>query len=151
MIKFCLKEGEFMKKDTSEMLKELEKCSNFKEFISQNQENIEKTELHENLEALLKKYNIKKSEAVKQSEINEIYAYQIFAGSRTPDRSKLLCIAIGMGLPLDEVQLLLRKSGYAQLYVRTPFDCIVAFGINRGYKLIEINSLLYEYGLDTLG
>ena len=151
MIKFCLKEGEFMKKDTSEMLKELEKCSNFKEFISQNQENIEKTELHENLEALLKKYNIKKSEAVKASEINEIYAYQIFAGSRMPDRSKLLCIAIGMGLPLQEVQLLLRQSGYAPLYVKNPFDCIIAFGIHKGYKLIKINGLLYEYGLDTLG
>lgn len=140
-----------MKKDTSEMLKELESCSDFKEFFNENQENIAKKELYENLEALLEKYNIKKSTAVKASEINEIYAYQIFAGSRMPDRSKLLCIAIGMGLPLDEVQLLLRKSGYAPLYVKNPVDCIIAFGIHKGYKLIEINGLLYEYGFDTLG
>lgn len=140
-----------MKKDTSEMLKELENCSDFKEFFNENQDNITKTELCENLEALLKKYNIKKSEAVKSSEINEIYAYQIFAGSRMPDRSKLLCIAIGMQLPLDEVQLLLRRSGYAPLYVKNPFDCIIAFGIHKGYNLIKINGLLYEYGLETLG
>ncbi len=140
-----------MKKDTSEMLKELENCSDFKEFFSENQENIAKTELRENLEALLKKYNIKKADAVRASEINEIYAYQIFAGSRMPDRSKLLCIAIGMGLPLQEVQLLLRQSGYAQLYVKNPFDCIIAFGIHKGYNLIKINGLLYEYGLETLG
>ncbi len=140
-----------MKKDTSEMLKELENCSDFKEFFNENQDNITKTELCENLEALLKKYNIKKSEAVKSSEINEIYAYQIFAGSRMPDRSKLLCIAIGMQLPLDEVQLLLRRSGYAPLYVKKPFDCIIAFGIHKGYNLIKINGLLYEYGLETLG
>ncbi len=140
-----------MKKDTSEMLKELENCSDFKEFFNENQDNITKTELCENLEALLKKYNIKKSEAVKSSEINEIYAYQIFAGSRMPDRSKLLCIAIGMQLPLDEVQLLLRRSGYAPLYVKNPFGCIIAFGIHKGYNLIKINGLLYEYGLETLG
>ena len=140
-----------MKKDTSEMLKELETCSDFKEFFNQNQDNIMKCKLCENLEALLKKNNIKKADAVKASEINEIYAYQIFAGSRMPDRSKLLCIAIGMGLPLQEVQLLLRQSGYAPLYVKNPFDCIIAFGIHKGYKLIKINGLLYEYGLDTLG
>ena len=140
-----------MKKDTSEMLKELETCSDFKEFFYENKDCLTKKELHENLEVLLKKYNIKKADAVRASEINEIYAYQIFAGSRMPDRKKLLCIAIGMGLPLYEVQLLLRSSGYAQLYVKNPSDCIITFGIHKGYKLIKINGLLYEYGLETLG
>ncbi len=140
-----------MKKDTSEMLSELEKCSNFKDFLNSNRDNITQTELRDNLEALLKKYGIKKAEAVKASELNEIYAYQIFAGSRKPDRSKLLCIAVGMGLPLEEIQRLLRSSGYAPLYVKIPFDCIVAFGIYKGYNLIKINGMLYEYGFDTLG
>lgn len=140
-----------MKKDTSEMLSELEKCSNFRDFLNSNKDNITQTDLRNNLEALLKKYDIKKAEAVKASELNEIYAYQIFAGSRKPERSKLLCIAIGMGLPLEEVQKLLRSSGYAPLYVKIPFDCIVAFGIYKGYNLIKINGMLYEYGFDTLG
>lgn len=140
-----------MKKDTSEMLSELEKCSNFRDFLNSNKDNITQTDLRNNLEALLKKYGIKKAEAVKASELNEIYAYQIFAGSRKPDRSKLLCIAVGMGLPLEETQRLLRSSGYAPLYVKIPFDCIVAFGIYKGYNLIKINGMLYEYGFDTLG
>lgn len=119
--------------------------------MNSNKDNITQTDLRNNLEALLKKYDIKKAEAVKASELNEIYAYQIFAGSRKPERSKLLCIAIGMGLPLEEVQKLLRSSGYAPLYVKIPFDCIVAFGIYKGYNLIKINGMLYEYGFDTLG
>ena len=140
-----------MKKDTSEMLSELEKCSNFRDFLNSNKDNITQTDLRNNLEALLKKYGIKKSEAVKASELNEIYAYQIFAGSRKPDRSKLLCIAVGMGLPLEETQRLLRSSGYAPLYVKIPYDSIVAFGIYKDYNLIKINGMLYEYGFDTLG
>lgn len=140
-----------MRKDTSEMLSELKACSDFRDFLSSNEENVITTELHENLERLLKKYNIKKSEAVKASELNEIYAYQIFAGSRRPDRTKLLCIAIGMGLPLEEVNGLLKSSGYASLYVKNPFDCIVAFGIFKKYDLIKINGMLYDYGFDTLG
>ena len=113
-----------MVKDTSEMLKELETFSNFKDFFSENQDFITKKQLSENLAELLLKYNIKKSEAVKSSEINEIYAYQIFAGSRLPDRDKLLCILIGMKLPLEEVQNVLKSSGYAPLYPKNEKDCM---------------------------
>ena len=137
--------------DTSEMLLELENCSDFKEFLSENSEIILKKELSLALNELLERYNIKKSEAVKNSEINEIYAYQIFAGSRVPERNKLLCICIGMDLELCDVQALLKTTGYAPLYVKNPFDCTVAFGIHKKLKLLEINALLYENGLDTLG
>ena len=140
-----------MVKDTSQMLLELENCSDFKEFLSENSEIILKKELSLALNELLERYNIKKSEAVKNSEINEIYAYQIFAGSRVPERNKLLCICIGMGLDLSDVQALLKTTGYAPLYVKNPFDCTVAFGIHKKLKLLEINALLYENGLDTLG
>ncbi len=140
-----------MVKDTSEMLKELESFSNFKDFFSENQDFITKKQLSENLAELLLKYDIKKSEAVKRSEINEIYAYQIFAGSRLPDRDKLLCILIGMELPLDEVQRILKTSGYAPLYPKTEKDCIIAFGIMKKYNLMKINALLYDYDFDTLG
>ncbi len=140
-----------MVKDTSEMLLELEGCSDFKEFLNENSETIIKKELSHCLIELLDKHNIKKSEAVKNSEINEIYAYQIFAGSRIPERNKLLCICIGMGLELSEVQTLLKSTGYAPLYIKNPFDCTIVFGIHKKLKLLEINSLLYENGLDTLG
>jgi len=140
-----------MVKDTSQMLLELENCSDFKEFLNENSENIVKKELSLCLNELLKQHNIKKSAAVRHSEINEIYAYQIFAGSRVPERNKLLCICIGMGLELSEVQTLLKTTGYAPLYVKNPFDCTVAFGIHKKLKLLEINALLYENGLDTLG
>ena len=140
-----------MVKDTSEMLSELAACSDFKEFLNENSEIIVKKELSHCLNELLLKHNIKKNEAVKNSQINEIYAYQIFSGSRVPERNKLLCICIGMGLELLEVQNLLKVSGYAPLYVKNPFDCTIMFGIHKKLKLLEINALLYENGLDTLG
>lgn len=140
-----------MVKDTVELLKELKNYSDFNKFLNNNNEEITKKELSKCLTQLLEKHNIKKSEAVKRSEINEIYAYQIFAGSRIPERNKLLCIAIGMGLDLNEVQTLLKTTGYAPLYVKIPFDCAVAFGIYQKKNLLEINRLLYDYGLETLG
>ena len=93
----------------------------------------------------------KKSQIFRKSEVSEIYGYQIFSGLRVPERKKLLCLAIGMGLNLDETQTLLKCAGYSTLYVKIPFDSVVLFGICKGLSVVDINELLYEYGLETLG
>ena len=140
-----------MKKDTTEMLRELETCEDFTAFYRENSDSIIKKQLSEYLEELLLAHGIKKKDAIKNAEINDIYAYQIFSGTRIPERSKLLNLAIGMQLTLDEVQNLLRCSGYAPLYVKKEFDCIIIYGICKKLKITEINSILYEFSLDTLG
>lgn len=140
-----------MKKDTSELLKELENCSDFRAFYSDNSAVLLNTSLSEQLNMLLEKYCIKKAEAIKRSELSEIYAYQIFSGVRVPERKKLLSLAIGMGISFSEVQLLLRSCSYAPLYVKNEFDCIIIYGIIKHMSVIEINELLFEFGFETLG
>ena len=83
--------------------------------------------------------------------MSEVYAYQIFSGLRIPDRKKLLCIAIAMKLSLDDVQTLLKCAGYAVLYVKIPFDSIILYGICKKLSVVEINEILYEYGIEILG
>ena len=140
-----------MKKDTSDMLMELQNCSDFNNYYNENSAFIVRATLSRYLESLLSVHGIKKSDAIKKSELNEIYAYQIFSGVRVPERKKLLCLAVGMRLTLDEVQNLLKCASYAQLYVKNTFDCIVIFGICKGLTVPEINEILYEYGMETLG
>ena len=103
------------------------------------------------LEQLLAKKGLKKSAVIKEAEMSEVYGYQIFSGLRVPERKKLLCLAVAMKLNIDEMQTLLKTAGYSPLYVKLPFDSIVLYGICKGLSVIEINELLYEYGLDTLG
>lgn len=140
-----------MKKDTSEILKELQGCSDFVSFVNRNSDSMVSMNLSELLSELLKKKNITKSEAIKRSLLNEVYAYQIFSGVRVPERKKLLSLAVGMGLDLDEVQGLLKCSGYAPLYVKLEFDCTVIYGIFKKLSVIDLNALLFENDLDTLG
>jgi len=140
-----------MQKDTSALLAELQNYKSFKAFYNENSNQLTEKSLSEYLNQLLMEKGIKKAEAVKRSELNDIYAFQIFSGVRVPERKKLLCIAIGMGLDLKEVQTLLKCSGYAQLYVKTPFDCVIIYGICNKYTVAKINSLLYEYDFETLG
>jgi len=32
-----------------------------------------------------------------------------------------------------------------------PFDSIIIYGICKGLSVVEINEILYDYGLETLG
>jgi len=140
-----------MQKDTSKMLEELKNCSDFSRFYNENREYTVKAALSEYLEALLEKYKVKKADVIRKSELSEVYAYQIFSGVRVPERKKLLCLTIAMGINLDEVQTVLKCCGYAQLYVKNPFDCIVIYGICKNMSVQQINYLLYDYKMETLG
>ena len=140
-----------MNKDTSKIVEELSLCDDFKTFYDENREYMVNSSLSELLKELAEKKGKRKSDIIRDSEISEVYAYQIFSGLRVPERKKLLCLAVGMELELDEVQTLLKCAGYPPLYVKISFDSIILYGICKRMSVVEINGLLYEYGLDTLG
>lgn len=137
-------------KSTVEIVNELKLCSDFKAFYNENGDFMIKKNLADFLSELITKKGLEKSEIIKKSEVSEVYCYQIFQGVRIPERKKLLCIAIAMGLNLEEVQELLKCAGYSQLYIKIPFDSVVMYGICKKKTVIEINGILYEYGLETL-
>ncbi len=140
-----------MTKDTAKIVEELGVCPDFQTFYDENRDYIITEDLSALLDKLMKKYNLKKSQVIRAAEMSEVYAYQIFSGLRVPERKKLLCLAVAMALPLDEVQTLLKSAGYPTLYVKLPFDSIVLYGICKKLTVVEINELLFEYGLETLG
>ena len=140
-----------MKKDTAKLLEELKNCSDFQQFYQENEGSIITETLSQMLNELLQTHQIKKAEAIRNSELSEDYAYQIFSGLRIPERKKLLSLAIGMKLNLEEIQALLKTAGYAQLYVKNAFDCILVYGICKKLPVSQINYLLFDYGMETLG
>ena len=140
-----------MEKNTAEIVKELGLCPDFQTFYSENKDYMLNQKLTELLAQLLESKGLKKSQVIQKAELSEVYGYQIFSGIRVPERKKLLCLAVGMGLNIDEAQQLLKCAGYAQLYVKLPFDSIVLYGLCKGLSVVQINELLFSYGLETLG
>ena len=140
-----------MIKDTSKIVEELGLCPDFNTFYNENKEYMVSADLSQLLEKLIVKNNLKKSQIIREAEMSEVYAYQIFSGLRIPERKKLLCLAIAMKLTIDEVQSLLKCAGYSTLYVKLPFDSIVLYGICKKLSVVQINEILYEYDLETLG
>lgn len=140
-----------MNKSTTKIVEELGLCADFNTFYNENKDYMVTSSLAEMLDNLLKEKSLKKSQVIKNAELSEVYAYQIFSGLRVPERKKLLCLAIGMSLNLEEVQTLLKCAGYSPLYVKLPFDSIILYGICKKLSVVEINELLFEYDLETLG
>jgi len=140
-----------MSKDTSEIVKELGLCPDFNTFYDENKAYMVTDSLATLLTRLLREKGLKKADVIRAAELSEVYGYQIFSGLRVPERKKLLALALGMRLNLEEAQILLKCAGFSPLYVKLPFDSIVIYGLCKGVSVVEVNELLYEYGEDTLG
>ncbi len=139
------------KKDTSKLLEELTACADFNEFYKDNGDYMVDKTLSEMLKYYFEKKQLRKSEVIRNSELSEIYGYQIFSGARIPERKKLLCLILSRGLNVEETQKILKSAGYSPLYTRIPFDCAILYAVNNGYTVLETNALLYKNGLELLG
>lgn len=133
-----------MKKSTQELLEVLTKSKSIQNYIDENDESFSDCTLSEYVNTLALKKNLSKSEVVRGSNLSTVYAYKIFSGERAPKRDKLLALAFGLKLDLDETQRMLKIGGAGALYPRIKRDSVIIFAIKEGLSLIDCNELLYE-------
>lgn len=131
-----------MKKTTEELLETLKKENSINHYFNNNTEDFIKSSLSEYLNQLLYEKDINKTKAIEKSNLNNIYAYEIFSGKKNPSRNKLLQLAFGMELDLQSVQRLLRIAGLSELYPRNKRDSIIIFAFNNFLNLLECEELL---------
>lgn len=132
------------KKDTIALQSELRRSENIEQFVKENMSEFGIVSVSEYLSDLLKKYNLEKCDVTKRGGFAGNYLYQIFNGKKKASRDKLLQVALGFPLTLEETQMLLRLGGYAELYVRDSRDAFIMFGLEKRYGLQELNELLYK-------
>lgn len=138
------KEGADRRKDTVTLQNELRHSESVEQFVRDNSEELGVMSVSEYLNGLLKKYNLEKSDVTKRGGFNGNYLYQIFNGKKKASRDKLIQIALGFPLTVEETQELLKCGGYAELYVRDGRDAFLMFAVEKKYTLREINELLYK-------
>lgn len=139
-----------MGKDTEELFNELKKAKELGDFITENTEEFEVLPLIELLVQLLKKYDKTKIDVIKAARLDFTYGYQIFDGKKRPRREKLLQLAFGFSLSVEDANRMLRAGGVSGLYVRNKRDVICMYCLQKGMTLEECNSHLYQMEEDTL-
>lgn len=137
-------------KKTSELLEELKKSGNIKEYFDHNRDELSNIELKGYLDGLLIAKGVKRAQAIRRSGLNDIYAYQIFSGLRHPTRDKIISLCFGMELTVDEAQHLLNKAGVAELYPRNSRDSIILHALKNGLSVIECDTQLSDLGENPL-
>ncbi len=139
-----------MAKETKDMLEQLKQAKSLEGYLADNDGEMVRGTLQEHLAVLLQETGLPKAEVLRRAEINDIYGYQLFAGSRRPSRDKVVALCVGFGLSAERTQQLLKATGFAPLYPKNQRDSILLFGLQNGHTVLQINSALYEYGEPTL-
>lgn len=139
-----------MEKTTEELLNELQKAEDIFEFAKENETELESVTLTELLEQFLDKYQKPKKDVIKDAGLDTTYGYQIFDGRKKPRRDKLLQLAFGFPLTVDDTNKLFRAGGVSSLYVRCKRDTICMYCLQQGMTIDECNALLYQAGEETL-
>lgn len=137
-------------KDTNSLQQELMDTPDLDRFLSENQDSFRSGSTHELLNALFQKRNISKAALAKQSGMSEVYLHQVFAGRRSPSRSRLICLCFGLSATLEETQELLKQCALAQLYPKNKRDAIIMYGLVNGISLFDVNDKLFSEGEETL-
>ncbi len=138
-------------KDTDTLLHSLKKAENFQTALSETRDHTIDQTLKDYLNTWLLNKKITKSTVLKKAGITEATGYQYFDGKRNPSREKVIALAIGLDLLLEETNELMKKTGYAQLYPKHPWDAVVIYGITHHLTITEIDDLLYSEELKTFG
>lgn len=133
-------------KSTGVLQSELKNAVKLEDFLENNATVLKAKTVSEFLMEMLIKYNLEKSAVVARSGLSGTYAYQIFDGRKAAGREKLLQLAFGFPLTLDETQHLLKYGGFNELYVKNKRDAYVMYAIEKKYDIPTINKLLLESG-----
>lgn len=131
-------------KDTQTLQWELKHSESVEQFIRENQSELIMMSVADYLNELLIKYNVEKCDVGKRGGFTGNYLYQIFSGMKNASRDKLIQIALGFPLTLEETQHLLHLGGYSELYIRNRRDAFIMFAMEKKYTIRQLNELLYK-------
>ena len=112
--------------------------------------NIYKESFEKHLQQLINKKGLKNSEVYAAANISKQYFSKLLKGQVKPSKDKMLALAVGLRLNMDETADFLRIGGYA-LSPISQTDTVVEYFIRRQeYNVLKINIVLFDYGLEPL-
>ena len=124
---------------TEELLERLLASSSPDQYLSQEEPG--DCDLSEMLLTLAREKGISRTEAIRATGLSAPYGYQIFAGTRHPNRDAAIMM---------ECQRLLKAAGVSELWVKRRRDAIIIFCVDHGYTRERCDDELFRLGEETL-
>ena len=140
-----------MSNTTIALLNKIINSKDFLKLLDENKDSFKDLPVSEYLRKLCEERGIVAEQVIKKAQIDRTYGHQIFNGTRMPSRDKLLQLAFGFGLSLEETQKLLKSSGKSELYPKFKWDAAVIDGLSHHMDIMEIQYLLTTLEIPLLG
>lgn len=102
------------------------------------------------LQQLINKKGLKNSEVYATANISKQYFLKLLKGQVKPSKEKMLALAVGLHLNLDETIDFLRIAGYALSPISQTDKIVEYFIEHEDYNVLKIDIVLFDYGLDPL-
>ena len=131
-------------KSTDELVAEIKRSAEIKNFLTENDKYIKNMTLTQYFDILLKEKNIPKKDAINDSQLNYTYGYQILNGTRKATKDKLIQLCFGLRATPAEANRILILADAGGLYGKNRRDCVIIFALEKGLTLMETNELLYD-------
>lgn len=141
-----------MGKTTKELIESMQSSKDYQSYLLNHKDEINSSrmKIDRALSVILAEKGLKKADVIRKSGLDRYYAYQIFNGTKNPTRDKVVMLCISADMTFDEIQNLLKITGYAILYAKDRRDNVIIYGIENKKNVGDINTTLYELGLTLL-
>ncbi|MGN0413915.1 MAG: helix-turn-helix domain-containing protein [Agathobacter sp.] len=136
---------------TNTLLKRIVNGKDFQKVAEHEKNSFEEQSIERYLNQLCDARGLVPEQVIKKAQIDRTYGHQIFNGTRKPSRDKLIQLAFGFGLSLEETQTLLKKAGKSQLYSKVKRDAACIYGISHKMKVMDVQELLLSMDVPLLG
>ena len=139
---------------TTDLMNELSETSGsdgFKEFLNSHKDMTSYNDLGDFFNDYLKRHpDIDVTDAIKRSNLDRGYAYQILNGRKPhPGKYKLVMLCMCIGMKLKDIQRALTISGCAVLYPKIDLDAALIVCINNDYNsAIQVNEFLSKNNME---
>ena len=139
------------KVSTNTLMRRLVKADSLDAFLQKNEDQLKPVDFCDMLQDLCRERALVPERVILKAQIDRTYGHQLFNGTRRPSRAKVLQLAFGMELGIEETQCLLRAADRSPLYPRLKRDAVVLFCLSNHYSMEDTQEQLASHGLTQLG
>lgn len=136
---------------TKTLLNQLFRTATFDRFKTRYGDEMKPPSLAAHLTRLCEARGEARERVIKRAELDRVYGHQIFSGMRQPTRDKVIQLAFGFGMNVEETQDLLKIARKSALYPRIERDAAILFCLHRGTSLLDTQMMLSDLNLALIG
>lgn len=135
----------------STIFRKLFKSPDVKTFLDISGDEVWVPPFHVYISTLCKQRHLVPEHIIKRAAIERTYGHQLFNGRRKPSRDKVIQLAFGFEMDIEETQTLLQIAQKSVLYPKIKRDTVILHCIEKRMNIYEAQSTLQEFDLMLLG